>query len=279
MNLSEAKNKEISDSWVFVEGQKSSTSEDAVDTKEIETYGVEEVDKIETDSDSISVISEGSCYSDNNTDNEESNSSSIPNTYKEAIEQNSQENSVKTINAPLIQTLPFITQDEYNQKLEKYMYLAMSALCTIIIIGLSVAVQYYSQGSHDISEALQNDESSMDYCVQPHTKSEFVESQNNILKEEVKKRYSQRTKDQNKKDNTETSNQAGTMTDDSQLYRKVYEEKLEQLKIMEDYLNQKEKYLLNKEHYLLKKELHFDKDKEYLKENKKNRKNKKKRQF
>jgi len=170
--MSEAlsESQEITKSWVVVgSAKKSADNEDCAS-------GVEELNpdkgaQGDSDTDSISVISESGCSY--KTDEEEFIAASFISDKEDEGDSNPE------IAPEVVESLNSDLSDD-NGRVEKLFYLATSTVCAVILIGFSVAVQQYFKGSVDIdgynSDPGNSDFSAISYCVQGDRKGDLGEN-------------------------------------------------------------------------------------------------------
>ncbi|XP_044256508.1 pre-mRNA-splicing factor CWC22 homolog [Tribolium madens] len=244
---------ELTKSWVFVDP----------------TSGVQEVTENEphdSDTDSISVISESGCSY--KTDDEEFASTSFEEPEIPVGE------SEEPPDVPDLH--PLESLDE-NKSIEKFFYFATSAVCAVIIIGFSVAVQQYLNNSSDVDNfepdfAYQNVKTDAPKKYIPKRKShlKLEELENKFAKLEVEKHDKiARDNDPRAEGNLKSiyklnKNKCNKENCDAieNRHDETYDKKIKELKVKEDYLREKEKFLIEKEHDLLKKEIKLNREKE-----------------
>ncbi|EFA10872.1 uncharacterized protein LOC103314523 [Tribolium castaneum] len=248
----------------------------------VDSSGVQEVTENEThdsDTDSISVISESGCSY--RTDEDE-----VATPFEEP--QLSEEAPVGE--PEIVEEPPPL--DEVKS-IEKFLYLATSAFCAVIIIGFSVAVQQYLYNSSDVDNyepdfafpRVQNIKTDPPKKYPPKRKSHIKldELENKFAKLEVdnerhdkiapaggdndpraegnlKSNYKLNKNKSPVKCNKENCD--AVRNDQENRNDETYDKKIKELKVKEDYLREKEKFLIEKEHDLLKKEIKLNREKE-----------------
>lgn len=279
---------ELTKSWVFV--------------AQNETSGVQEVTENEphgdSDTDSFSVISESGCSY--KTDEEEFTLSPA----EEAQE------CEETVGKPeFVENPPEIVENPpetvENRGVEKLLYFATSAVCAVILIGLSVAVQQYLNNSSDVDNFEQDFVFSHVHSIKsdekkyrPRRKIQFtledieklakfhdnerrdkIGGRDNDPRAEGNLKSNFKLLNKNKspvrcnKENCDAKIRNDEDNEEEKRPHETYSKKIKELKIKEDYLREKEKFLIEKEHDLLKKEIKLNKEKENCENNRHDKKN------
>ncbi|KAJ3640199.1 hypothetical protein Zmor_003513 [Zophobas morio] len=148
---------ELTKSWVFVDSNEDNQLKD--------TSGVQEFTENEphgdSDTDSISVISESGCSY--KTDEEELTQQEVPedrdDIIEETLEKASEAEPIKEPEPEIVKEPEVVEPvdsssdlaSEEKKRIEKLLYFATSAVCAIMLVGFSIAVQHYFQAASDLN--------------------------------------------------------------------------------------------------------------------------------